>query len=130
LEEAVEWSAWGINMNYGQTCHAGTRIYVHEEVYDKFIEKFTERMKKITVGSQFDKVDQGPQNSQMQYEKILGYIESAKSEGATCHLGGKAHGSAGQGYFIQPTIFTDVKPDMKVRMPTQQVIPFSSQSYC
>ncbi len=41
LEKAVEWSAWGINMNYGQTCHAGTRIYVHEDVYDKFCELFT-----------------------------------------------------------------------------------------
>ena len=64
LEQAVEWSAWGINMNFGQTCHAGTRIYVHEDVYDRFLELYTARMKKVTVGNPAaNEVDQGPQNS-------------------------------------------------------------------
>jgi aldehyde dehydrogenase (NAD+) len=116
IEKAVEWSAWGINMNFGQTCHAGTRIYVHEDVYDKFVEAYTARMARIKVGDNFDStVDQGPQNSKMQYDKILGYIESGKSEGATVHLGGKAAKTGVQGgYYIEPTIFTNVKPDMKV----------------
>ena len=116
LEKAVEWSAWGINMNYGQTCHAGTRIYVHEEVYDKFCELFTERMKKVVVGDNFDeKTDQGPQNSKLQYDKIQSYLESGKKEGATVALGGGVHGKEGDpGFFIQPTIFTDVKPSMKI----------------
>lgn len=103
-------------MNYGQTCHAGTRIYVHEDVYDKFLDAYTKRMGRIAVGDNFDpKVDQGPQNSKMQYDKILGYIESGKQEGATVHLGGKVAdvGSEG-GYYIEPTIFTNVKPEMKV----------------
>lgn len=114
IAKAVGWSAWGINMNYGQTCHAGTRIYVHEDVYDKFIAAYTEKMSSIKVGDNFDRsVDQGPQNSKMQFDKILGYIEMGKEEGATCHLGGKVAkvGKEG-GYYIEPTIFTDVKPDM------------------
>ena len=60
IKKAVEWSIWGINMNFGQTCHAGTRIYVHEDVYDEFINAYTERFKKVKVGSNFDRdVDQG-----------------------------------------------------------------------
>ena len=101
-------------MNFGQTCHAGTRIYVHEDVYDKFIDAYTAKMKSIRVGDNFDReVDQGPQNSKMQYDKILGYLESGKKEGATVHLGGGA-ANDGKGYFIEPTIFTNVKADMKI----------------
>lgn len=114
MEKAVEWSAWGINMNFGQTCHAGTRIYVHGSVYEKFLEAYTERMKKVKVGSSFEAgIDQGPMNSKMQYDKILSYIESGIEEGATVHLGGKPIDSK-EGYHIEPTIFTDVKPEMKV----------------
>nr|OQO16679.1 hypothetical protein B0A51_16086 [Rachicladosporium sp. CCFEE 5018] len=115
LEEAVEWSAWGINMNFGQTCHAGTRIYVHEDIYDKFLDLYTARMKKVTVGNpSTGEYDQGPQNSKLQYDKILGYIKAGTDEGAKVHLGGNAVGSGKDGYFIEPTIFTDVKPDMKI----------------
>ncbi|KAK7190647.1 aldehyde dehydrogenase [Paraphaeosphaeria sporulosa] len=118
IQKAVEWSAWGINMNFGQTCHAGTRIYVHEDVYDEFVAAYTKRMASLKVGDNFDEsVDQGPQNSKMQYEKILGHIESGKQDGATISLGGKVaevEGADGKGYYIQPTIFTNVKPDMKI----------------
>jgi aldehyde dehydrogenase (NAD+) len=101
-------------MNFGQTCHAGTRIYVHEDVYDEFIDAYTAKMKAIRVGDNFDReIDQGPQNSKMQYDKILDYIESGKTEGAKVHLGGKA-ANGGKGYFIEPTIFTDVKSNMKI----------------
>ncbi|KAK6000575.1 hypothetical protein QM012_003300 [Aureobasidium pullulans] len=115
LEKAVEWSAWGINMNFGQTCHAGTRIYVHEDIYEKFLETYTTRMRAIKVGAPFEQgVDQGPQNSRMQYDKILGYIKAGVDEGATVHLGGKPIETTNGGYYIQPTIFTDVKPHMKI----------------
>lgn len=114
IEKAVDWSVWGIHMNFGQTCHAGTRIYVHEDVYDQFLEAYTKKMQSISVGDNFDKQNaQGPQNSKMQYEKILGYIKAGKEEGATLHLGGNAK-KQGEGYFIEPTIFTNVKPDMKI----------------
>ena len=115
IAKAVEWSAWGINMNFGQTCHAGTRIYVHEDIYDEFVSAYAKRMSSLKVGDNFDKdVDQGPQNSKMQYEKILGYIESGKEEGAKVEIGGNRIEREGGGYYIEPTIFTDVKPDMKV----------------
>lgn len=115
LEKAVAWSAWGINMNYGQTCHAGTRIYVHEDVYDKFTELFTKRMKEVVVGDNFDEsTDQGPQNSKLQHDKIKSYLEVGQKEGATVALGGKAHEAPGGGYFIQPTIFTNVTPEMRI----------------
>ncbi|TQS33748.1 hypothetical protein Golomagni_05895, partial [Golovinomyces magnicellulatus] len=114
IDSAVAWSAWGINMNYGQTCHAGTRLYVHEDIYDKFIEAFVARLKKVRVGDNFDRsVDQGPQNSRMQYDKILGYIEAGKKEGAKLELGGEAM-EIGEGYYIQPTIFSHVEPNMKI----------------
>ena len=103
-------------MNFGQTCHAGTRIYVHEDVYDQFVDAYTAKMKTLKVGDNFDKgVDQGPMNSKMQYDKILGYLKVGKEEGATVHLGGNA-ADIGQdgGYYIEPTIFTNVKPEMKV----------------
>jgi aldehyde dehydrogenase (NAD+) len=102
-------------MNFGQTCHAGTRIYVHEDVYDKFLSAYTARMSQIKVGDNFSPdTQQSPQNSKMQYEKILGYIESGKAEGATVHLGGNASSAAENGgYYIEPTIFTDVKPDRR-----------------
>lgn len=71
-------------MNFGQTCHAGTRIYVHEDIYDQFIDAYTARLKKMTVGDNFDeKSDQGPQNSKMQFEKILG-----KWKGSGLHRAG------------------------------------------
>ncbi|KAL8696404.1 MAG: hypothetical protein Q9224_002816 [Gallowayella concinna] len=132
MEKAVDWSAWGINMNFGQTCHAGTRIYVHESVYEKFLNAYTERMKQVKVGSSFeDGVDQGPMNSKMQYDKILGYIESGINEGATVHLGGKPIESK-KGYHIEPTIFTNVKPEMKIMRdeifgPVVCIVPFSSE---
>ncbi|KAJ9611440.1 hypothetical protein H2200_004624 [Cladophialophora chaetospira] len=113
IKKAVEWSVFGLDMNMGQTCHAGTRIYVHEDIYDDFITAFTERFKSIRVGDNFDNTtDQGPQNSKMQYDRIMNYIQSGKEEGATLHLGGHSVGK--KGYFIEPTIFTDVKPTMKI----------------
>ncbi|KAF2635187.1 aldehyde dehydrogenase [Massarina eburnea CBS 473.64] len=117
IAKAVEWSAWGINMNFGQTCHAGTRIYVHEQIYDEFVAAYAKRMGSIKVGDNFDpSVDQGPQNSKMQYDKILGYIQKGKEEGAKVELGGnvaEVDGSKG-GYYIQPTIFSNTRPDMKI----------------
>ncbi|KAL4957588.1 aldehyde dehydrogenase domain-containing protein [Aspergillus filifer] len=133
LDSAVEWSAWGINMNFGQTCHAGTRIYVHEDVYDEFLAKFTQTMSQLNVGHPFDKsTNQGPQNSQMQYDKILGYIDSGIQEGATVHLGGKAIDKGSGGYYIQPTIFTNVRPEMKIMReeifgPVVAIAKFSSE---
>ncbi|CAE6371961.1 unnamed protein product [Rhizoctonia solani] len=113
LEAAVRWAAFGIFFNHGQTCCAGSRVFVQAGVYDKFVELFTAHVNKLKVGDPFkSETFQGPQVSQVQFDRIMGYIESGKSQGATVATGGERLGT--EGYFIQPTVFTDVKPDMKI----------------
>jgi len=113
LDAAVRWAAFGIFFNHGQCCCAGSRVFVQAGVYDKFVEKFTAHVAKLKIGDPFaHDTFQGPQVSQIQFDRIMGYIESGKAQGATVALGGERHGS--EGYFIKPTVFTDVKPDMKI----------------
>jgi len=113
IEQAIRWASYGVFFNHGQTCCAGSRIFVQESIYDKFLEGFTEQVKNLQVGDPFHPgTFQGPQVSQLQYDRVMGYIEHGKKEGATLHLGGQRHGT--EGYFIQPTIFTDVTADMKI----------------
>lgn len=130
LDQAVEGAHFGTFFNMGQCCCAGTRVYVHEKIYDKFIEKSAARTKQRVVGNPFDSnTEQGPQIDEEQMIKILGYIESGKKEGASLVTGGKRVG--GKGYFIEPTIFSDVKDDMTIAReeifgPVQQILKFSS----
>lgn len=113
IEEAISWVNFGIYYNHGQCCCAGSRIYVQEGIYDKFIEAFKARALQNKVGDPFHpETFQGPQVSQLQYDRIMGYIKSGKEEGATVVTGGERHGD--KGYFIQPTIFSDVSQDMKI----------------
>ncbi|ROT43457.1 aldehyde dehydrogenase [Sodiomyces alkalinus F11] len=113
IEQAISWVNFGIYYNHGQVCCAGTRIYVQEGIYDKFLEAFKKRAQENKVGDPFhDETFQGPQVSQTQFDRIMGYIETGKKEGATVEIGGERHGD--KGYFIQPTIFSNVKPDMKI----------------
>ncbi|CAG8553662.1 33952_t:CDS:2 [Gigaspora margarita] len=107
LEEAVKWAYQGIYANHGQCCCAGSRVYVEDSIYDNFVEKFKTYAQNIKVGDPFHKdTFQGPQISQRQFDRIMGYIEAGKKEGATLLLGGKRHGD--KGFFVCPTIFTDV----------------------
>ncbi|CAO3630296.1 unnamed protein product [Cunninghamella echinulata] len=113
LDKAVKWAHHGIFFNHGQCCCAGSRVYVQEGIYDKFVEKFKELTAKTRVGDPLDETTyQGPQISQTQYDRIMGYIEHGKSEGATVAAGGKRFGD--KGYFIEPTVFLDVTPKMKI----------------
>ncbi|KAL2844924.1 aldehyde dehydrogenase domain-containing protein [Aspergillus pseudodeflectus] len=113
LEEAVGWVNLGIFFNHGQCCCAGSRILVHEAIYDKFIALFKERAEQNKVGDPFDpETFQGPQVSQLQYDRIMSYISGAKEAGAKVITGGDRHG--GEGYYIQPTIFADVHEDMTI----------------
>ncbi|KAL5534907.1 hypothetical protein ACEPAF_2997 [Sanghuangporus sanghuang] len=113
IQQAVDWAAHGVFWNHGQACCAGTRVFVHENIYDEFLEKFTAKASSLKIGDPFGAdTYQGPQVSQLQYDRIMGYIESGKKDGATLHLGGGRIGS--EGYFIQPTIFTNTRPDMKI----------------
>jgi len=112
LEQAIKWSAFGLFFNHGQCCCAGSRIYVQESIYDKFMEKFKAHVESIKVGDPF-KADtfQGPQVSQLQFDRIMAYIDDGKKTGKAL-TGGKRLGD--KGYFIEPTIFTDVDPNAKI----------------
>jgi len=114
IEEAINWVNFGIYFNHGQCCCAGSRIYVQEEIYDKFIEKFRARAAQNAVGDPFkEDTFQGPQVSQLQFDRIMSYIEDGKKAGATVETGGKRKGD--KGYFIEPTIFSNVTEDMKIQ---------------
>lgn len=118
LDQAAKWAQLGITFNSGQVCTATSRIIVQEGIYDKFVEAFKARVKAVCkIGDPFDVTTfQGPQITKAQYDKILGYVDSAKSEGATLAAGGAPYKGVGEGkgYFIEPTIFTDVKSTMKI----------------
>lgn len=90
-----------VSFNHGQTCCAGSRIYVQKGIYEKFVAGFKKQTESLKVGDPFDESSyQGPQVSQLQCDRIMGYVESGKKEGATVITGGKRHGD--KGYFIEP----------------------------
>ncbi|KAM7509494.1 hypothetical protein LguiA_019947 [Lonicera macranthoides] len=97
----------------GEICVAGSRVFVQEGIYSKFLKQLAENVKQWVVGDPFDpSTRQGPQVDKKQYKKILSYIEHGKREGATLFAGGNACGK--KGYYIEPTIFTDVTDDMVI----------------
>jgi len=113
LDNAISWVNFGIFFNHGQCCCAGSRIYVQDTIYDKFLEKFKARAAANVVGDPFAKdTFQGPQVSQVQFDRIMEYIKQGKEGGATIETGGNRKGD--KGYFIEPTIFSNVTEDMKI----------------
>ncbi|MED1596612.1 MULTISPECIES: aldehyde dehydrogenase family protein [Bacillus] len=117
FETAVDYALFGIYAGAGQVCSAGSRILVEESVYDRFVNRFVERAKQINVGpGDNPESEMGPLVSQEHMEKVLRYIEIGKDEGAEIVCGGKrilADGK-GDGFFIEPTVFVNVKPDMRI----------------
>lgn len=113
LDAAVEGAYFGLFFNQGQCCCAGSRLFVEEKIHDAFVEKLVARAKKQRLGDPFDMATtQGPQISQEQCDRIMGYIDIGISEGANLLSGGKRVGN--KGYFIQPTIFDGVKDNMRI----------------
>ncbi|KAK4992520.1 aldehyde dehydrogenase (NAD(P)(+)) ald5 [Elasticomyces elasticus] len=113
IDNAISWVNFGIFFNHGQCCCAGSRVYVQEGIYDKFIQRFKERAQKNVVGDPFAQdTFQGPQVSQVQFDRIMNYIEAGKKEGATVETGGQRKGD--KGFFIEPTIFSNVTEDMQI----------------
>jgi aldehyde dehydrogenase (NAD+) len=113
LDAAVEGAYFGLFFNQGQCCVAGSRLFVEESVYEDFVERMMLKAKSRKVGDAFEKgVEQGPQVSQEQYDRVMSYITAGNKEGAKMILGGNRVGD--KGYFIEPTIFVDVKDDMKI----------------
>lgn len=119
LDQAAKWTHVGIMANQGQVCSATSRIFVQEDAYEEFVKAFRETVEKVSVvGDPFDeKTFQGPQVTKQQYERVLKYAEVGKKEGATLVAGGEPLKKAtlsGKGYFVAPTIFTDVTEQMAI----------------
>ncbi|KAJ4768379.1 aldehyde dehydrogenase 2C4 [Rhynchospora pubera] len=130
LDMAVGLASAAVFFNKGEICVAGSRVYVQEGIYDEFVKKVIEVAKGWVVGDPFDpKVNMGPQVDKVQYERVLKYIEYGKRDGATLLTGGKPCGE--KGYYIEPTIFADVKEDMKIAQdeifgPVMSLIKFKT----
>ncbi|XP_041997545.1 aldehyde dehydrogenase family 2 member C4-like [Salvia splendens] len=113
VDKVADISLSAILYNKGELCVAGSRVFVQEGIYDKFIATVLEKLNSWVVGDPFDpNVRQGPQVNKKQYNRILSYIEIGKREGATLLTGGKPLGN--KGYYIEPTIFTDVTDEMTI----------------
>jgi len=130
LDQAIEGAHFALFFNQGQCCCAGSRLFVEEKCYDEFVDKSVQRAKRRVVGDPFDsKTEQGPQVDKDQYEKVMSYIDAGKKDGAKMLCGGERVGKAG--YFIQPTVFADVKDTMKIATeeifgPVMSIIKFKS----
>lgn len=130
VDEAAQIAHDAVFENHGQCCCAGTRTFVHEKIFDQFVARAAELANKRIVGNPFDaSTVQGPQIDDEMYQKVLRYIEFGKSQGAKLEAGGKKAGDVG--YFIQPTVFSNVTDDMKIAReeifgPVQCILKFKT----
>jgi acyl-CoA reductase-like NAD-dependent aldehyde dehydrogenase len=136
IEQAVNGAMMGIFFNQGQVCCAGSRLFVEESVKEEFLGRFKEKAGQIKVGDPMNKETQmGPQVSEEQLTRIKGYVDIARGEGATVYAGGmppQLEAEFQQGYFFQPTIFSDVQNKMRVAQeeifgPVTSVITFTDE---
>jgi aldehyde dehydrogenase (NAD+) len=131
LDMATKAAGAGIFFNTGQVCSAGSRILAHKSVYEEVVERLVARARKVRLGDpQADSTSMGPLISQTQMQRVLGYIDVGKREGARIATGGARHGDAG--YFVTPTVFTGVEHDMRISQeeifgPVATVIPFEDE---
>jgi aldehyde dehydrogenase (NAD+) len=113
LDAAVNAACAGIFFNMGQVCTAASRVFVHESVYDQFVEKMKENAEKRAIGAgQSADVDQGPLISKEQHDRVLSLIAKGKEEGATAICGGERYGD--KGYFVKPTVFANATDNMTI----------------
>ncbi|RVE49155.1 hypothetical protein evm_006162 [Chilo suppressalis] len=129
VEKAAQIAHAAAFANGGQCCCAGTRTYVQSGIYDQFVQKAAEIAKNRSVGNPFDDVQQGPQIDKDMFQKVLHYIAAGKESGARCLVGGDKLGS--KGYYIKPTVFADVKDNMKIAReeifgPVQSIFKFET----
>ncbi len=132
LDDAVKGVVSGIFAATGQTCIAGSRALVQRPVYDEFLDRLLALARTARMGDPLDDATQvGPITTRPQYKKVLEYMEIAKDEGAVCVLGGgpATRPECGKGWFVEPTIFTQVRPDMRIAQeevfgPVLAIIPF------
>ncbi|MGH8611121.1 MAG: aldehyde dehydrogenase family protein [Gammaproteobacteria bacterium] len=113
LEVAIPGAASAIFFNHGQCCCAGSRLYVEQGVFDQVVDGVAEAAKKLKIGPGLDpETEMGPMVSEIQRNRVRGYLESGFKEGARAVVGGKV--KEGRGYFVEPTVLVDTKPEMKV----------------
>lgn len=117
FEVSVEYAMFAIFANQGQVCAAGSRLLLEESLYERFMERLVERTKALVVGDGMrEDVEMGPLISEAHLHKVLGYVELGKAEGATLLCGGNRlqGGPYEGGFFMEPTIFTDTRPEMRI----------------
>ncbi|XP_043515585.1 retinal dehydrogenase 1 [Frieseomelitta varia] len=130
VKEAAEIAYNAIFANHGQNCCAGSRTFVHAKIYDQFVTYAKQLALKTIVGDPFDsETQQGPQIDQEMFDKVLGLIKSGKEEGAMLETGGERQGSVG--YFIKPTVFSNVTDNMRIAKeeifgPVQSILKFET----
>jgi aldehyde dehydrogenase (NAD+) len=134
LPQAVKGVVSGIFAASGQSCQAGSRLLVQQSIHDRFVEMLVEFVRSAKLGDpSLPDTQIGPISTRPQFEKILGYIRIARDEGARCVLGGRSRPDLGAGMFIEPTIFTGVRNDMRIAQeevfgPVLCVIPFADEA--
>jgi aldehyde dehydrogenase (NAD+) len=134
LDAAAPGAAMGVFANSGQVCSAGTRLFVERKIYDEFVERVAKVGSGLKVGDALDPATQiGPLVSSQQLERVTGYLEAGKSEGARPVAGGQrlTEGDYAQGFFVPPTVFADVRDDMKIAReeifgPVLSAFPFDN----
>jgi aldehyde dehydrogenase (NAD+) len=130
MDDAVAGAFHAIYFHGGQCCTAGSRLFVEEKIHKEFVQRLADKVGKRRVGDPLDpETQQGPQVSQEQLDKILGYIKIGQDQGAKLVAGGKRVGD--KGYFVEPTIFDNVKDEMTIAKdeifgPVVSVLPFKS----
>jgi phenylacetaldehyde dehydrogenase len=113
LDVAIPGAANAIFFNHGQCCCAGSRLYVHPSIFDRVVDGVAAHAQSIKLGPGLDPTTQmGPMVSEIQRDRVCGYLDAGQSEGARAITGGKARD--GSGYFIEPTVFVNTKPGMKI----------------
>jgi phenylacetaldehyde dehydrogenase len=113
IDRTAKGAATSIFANSGQVCIAGSRLFAHRDIFDRLLEAVAANARQWKVGPSLDpNTRMGPLVSTEQHERVLSYIEAGRKEGASVLVGGDAPG--GEGYFVNPTVLVDVKPDMKV----------------
>ena len=129
LDAAVAGAEFGLFFNQGKCCCAGSRLFVEDSVHDEFVERMISRIRDRRVGNPFDQdTRQGPQVDQAQFDRILRYIDRGRAQGAACVAGGRRVGD--RGYFVEPTVFTDVTDEMDIAReeifgPVMSILRFS-----
>jgi aldehyde dehydrogenase (NAD+) len=130
MEQAVAGAFHAIFFHGGQCCTAGSRLFVEDKVRQEFVERLAEKSKERKLGDPLDpKTEQGPQVSQEQMDKILGYVKLGEKEGAALLTGGRRFGN--KGFFVEPTVFDNVKDGMAIAKdeifgPVVSILPFKS----